>query len=923
MRSSRPGESDSAYSPSSEPAPSDGEHRSASHRAPPLSSPQPINTERFYWADTGLLLLLWLAPLVLAGRHPLGHLVYLAAIGGTVLGYLAWYTRRTPGAWIWSGSEAILAGGLALGALQCVPLPAEWLPTLSPALREYLALWFTDSSPAHLLGGWSSLSVTPAATRGGCLFFLAICGLFVVLLQRIRRVRDVESILHVISAGTVGLAAIGLLQFLAGNGKFLWIYEHPFRDTLTAVKGPFTNENHFAHFLALGWGPLMFSCWRLLHSARPLPSSGWSSRGNSSRPHITRQLLGAFAVGIVVFAALLTFSRGGLLVVLLSAIVCGVLFVRQGFVSTRVIRWGATIVCAVSVGLLIYGFQPLKREVESLRVASFDEFGTTLGRLAIWKADGLAAKQFWRTGSGIGSHRDVYPLFFEGESYVEFSHAESGYLQVLVETGAIGLTLVIVALFLLARQTQQVISAKRRSLVACGIAISASLLVSAVQSIWDFVWYIPACTTVVAVLTTCHFRLAHFASDDDRQELRRGSRIHVTDGHPIPRNAAFSAFLLAGAAVVVVIMLVDAWPAARASLHWDTFFKQSQSQDPLELLAPTSSAMPSQVLAATESPTDRLRSNIRQLQTVLQRDPHHARASLQLAQSLLLLFEYRQRVSENPMPLSQIRDAAFASKFSTQESLDEWLRAVLGDNRKLLDAARHWALRAVQLNPLQGEGYIYLADLSFLQTRDPDTKRELVQQALRVRPFHGQVLLAAGNEAALEGKHEAAVELWRRAFHRKDVHKIQLIEMLGPRLTGTEFVTAFEPDLDGHRYLYRYYLKTRRANDVQQVASTYLAELERKCQHTPSGNRAPLLREASDVCHAVHDQRGAISCLEAAARDAPQDYATRRDLALRLVAYERFSESIEPLSWCQHRSQDDREVHAAFELASRKKLTPN
>ena len=55
------------------------------------------------------------------------------------------------------------------------------------------------------------------------------------------------------------MASFGPLQFLAGNGKFFWFYEHPFTDTCGECQGEFSNRNHFAQFLAfLGIGPLIW-----------------------------------------------------------------------------------------------------------------------------------------------------------------------------------------------------------------------------------------------------------------------------------------------------------------------------------------------------------------------------------------------------------------------------------------------------------------------------------------------------------------------------------------------------------------------------------------------------------------------------------------------------------------------------------------
>ena len=72
-------------------------------------------------------------------------------------------------------------------------------------------------------------------------------GLLLVL-QRLRRLEDIERWMRWVALAAVSLAVIGLVQYFAGNGRYLWIYEHPFRSADGAVKGPFVNQNHFAHF---------------------------------------------------------------------------------------------------------------------------------------------------------------------------------------------------------------------------------------------------------------------------------------------------------------------------------------------------------------------------------------------------------------------------------------------------------------------------------------------------------------------------------------------------------------------------------------------------------------------------------------------------------------------------------------------------
>ena len=67
------------------------------------------------------------------------------------------------------------------------------------------------------------------------------------------------------------MAVFGLVQYFFGNGKFFWFFEPPFANTKDYVTGSFTNRNHFAQFIALGIGPMV---WWLYATWRKLPAGG-------------------------------------------------------------------------------------------------------------------------------------------------------------------------------------------------------------------------------------------------------------------------------------------------------------------------------------------------------------------------------------------------------------------------------------------------------------------------------------------------------------------------------------------------------------------------------------------------------------------------------------------------------------------------
>ena len=93
--------------------------------------------------------------------------------------------------------------------------------------------------------------------------------------QSIRSSQDIERILLVIAVATGLMAALGVVQYLTSNGNYLWFYEFAFNDTRSIVKGTFSNRNHYASFLAIGAGSLVW--WTF----KPEPTKQTSSRSTS------------------------------------------------------------------------------------------------------------------------------------------------------------------------------------------------------------------------------------------------------------------------------------------------------------------------------------------------------------------------------------------------------------------------------------------------------------------------------------------------------------------------------------------------------------------------------------------------------------------------------------------------------------------
>ncbi len=106
----------------------------------------------------------------------------------------------------------------------------------------------------------------------------------------------------------------------------------------------------------------------------------------------------------------------------------------------------------------------------------------------------------------MASHREVYWTYFDhNDEGTEYSHAENGYLQVTLETGFVGLSLVGLLMLTTLGWCRWGARGAASSSEMAGVsaAIGGALCVNFVHSLGDFVWYVPACMGVVVSLAGC------------------------------------------------------------------------------------------------------------------------------------------------------------------------------------------------------------------------------------------------------------------------------------------------------------------------------------------------------------------------------------------------------------------------------------
>lgn len=862
--------------------------------------------------DVGIIGLIFVMPLFMGARGPVGRMVLLLLSAVIALAWCARQFLIGRSRWYQTGAEWLLLAGLLLVLLQLTPLPHAVLSLLSPAIDPTLPLWETGDSPLHL-GAWHQLSLAPEETRTSLAVYVCYVLLFLVVAQRLTCVGDVERLLRWTAASAIMMAVLGLVQMFAGNGYFLWFYEHPSRTTSGAVKGMFQNQNHFAHFLALGIGPLIWWICQLdRHGVGSFrPASGFGARSQAflnwrktlEDPQVVKFLLWS-GLAIIVVSGLLSFSRGGAIAILVALTLSIGLAVGKSQLSGRSLAMLGGLAAVVFLALCIYGYEPLAIELRTLQQAgSLEELSR--GRQALWSADLEAVGSYWLLGTGAGSHAEVYRMFLDAYFPIEFTHAESSYLQLLLEVGVAGFSLAVLAIAILCRWCWKVTRwGSDEAATACVIAVVPCFVASLVHSVGDFVWYIPACFVPILLFAACVSRLARDCAGVGPNQAGDEDSVSQARSVYLPQSAwgAVSLAIL----ILALAFLKDQAPAALAAPHWDAYRRVSRQAT---------------IGAVDRASLETLSALSEHLRNTLYYNPQHARANVHLAVVNLRRFDLQQQDAPNPMPLSQIRDAALASQFPSKEAQAEWLDRAVGENCKLLHEALSRVRRGLQLCPLQGEGYVCLANLTFLEGPTASHKGEYVSQALAVRPHLGLVLFAAGQEAALEGDYEMALYYWKRAFLNDPEVRGELIELLGEQMPPELIVEHFEPEIDGLAELQRFYRHRKLDGHVRYIAHLYAPALETAANEADKPQAAAAFWNQASREYASLDQNvKSLQCARNAVTHNKHDFELRSRLARLLVSNDDFDEAIEHLNWCLRRKPGDQSLTGRLVQAKRSQM---
>jgi tetratricopeptide (TPR) repeat protein len=286
-------------------------------------------------------------------------------------------------------------------------------------------------------------------------------------------------------------------------------------------------------------------------------------------------------------------------------------------------------------------------------------------------------------------------------------------------------------------------------------------------------------------------------------------------------------------------------------------------------------------------------------------------------------FELRVSNSANALDVTQIRDAAMASKFASREEIQTWLGRAFGPDVELLRHALAHARRAVELCPLQGEAYLHLADLLFMELGTREQASVYIDQGLRLRPYDRNVLAKAGAQALAMGRVDVAISYWRKCFNAPGRHQQEIIyRLVTAGMPANEFLACFQPDWRTLRQIWNQYRKSGRTEELGSILA-YAMEQTNHENSLDSGMRPAHVWYAQSRLYAdVGQKEASLECLERAYACDPRQYAIRRALAAALQSAGRVAEAEPHVRWCLARHPADKSLNAALVAISKARLAP-
>jgi tetratricopeptide (TPR) repeat protein len=507
------------------------------------------------------------------------------------------------------------------------------------------------------------------------------------------------------------------------------------------------------------------------------------------------------------------------------------------------------------------------------------------------------AQDFPILGTGVGTHADAHQLHLDKPiEGGEFTHAESGYLQVMSETGFVGLGLgalfIVVSLWWCCGALRNP-DARVSSIAA---VVLASLLANLAHAVGDFFWYTPSCMLLLAIQLACACRLYRMTRESSGYAVRTWQ---------VPRLVLWP---LSGGVLAAAV--------------WMVFLKLPAALAEPDRMRYITIAMAGPDFYVDDEDRRTAQHEKRQAAFRAARlDPHDSRLQEQAALAYVEWFDERQEQSENPLPLRQLRDAIQASQFESTEAMHEWLDRAVGKNVKLLRIAKKYLCRSLRESPLRVRSYVQLAELSFLEASSAEVESAYLKQAATLRPRDAEVLFAVGRNDLLAGDLDQAMDSWRVAFEHSKRMRAVIADLLAGQVTPEFFLDKLKPDWASIGLLAQAFTKAGREEEARQMWVQFVSDGRQRLKTSlPDIEYQAAVLGLRSAYLAMNEPDEAIRITTRGLKRLPYSFPLRQSLGMDLSAENRFVEAAEHLQWCAARQPDNKALQQAAARATKERL---
>ncbi len=648
----------------------------------------------------------------------------VTGLGGCLIKRVVFERRRLE----WNLAFVPLLALIVLAWLSTLPLPIEWVKALAPqnlALRHQLL-----STPDAT--GTTTLAFYPLATRHMLRLMLGSAIVALATLNFCRTSAHVKRLLLAVTLSGGAVAIEALLQDATSPGLIYWSIPAPVKST----SGPFVNYNNFCQYMnltiAAAAGLLMTLAWG--------KSPTRKGREEVPRDSHTPGHVGLLATLMVLagLSILLSTSRGGVLAMLTAGVVMMLLLLAVR-ASGKVMRMMALAAMAMVFLLLTWGLENFMG-----RMATLSDLESASGmRWQVFQDVVAVSPRFGVWGIGLGNHEFVYPMFSHLATWRNAQFVENEYLQLLEETGGIGLALGILFLAAILWNIVAILRHRRTSVALAGVGLAYGMVAVAMASVTDFGQRLASVSTVTAVVIGLILAI---------RRLERAEHARITEVTPSREQPKWLAPIFSLAMLILCIWtLWGATHAAAANEHW----KQAAALE---------KGLVHQNWQGNDEQYEFL---TRQAGEAVAWEPDNV-------EYRCWWNIYRWHQSLRPSVWDAMTDQERGRLFTT-----------------LLDEFR----QGERTCPTYGLNFAMAGQISYLGLHDPAGVDEILT-AYRLAPTHPAVCFIAGRLFATQGQWTQAQEAFRRAmalhYARQEVLAVYLKEVNRPDLAAEVFEDDWE-----------------------------------------------------------------------------------------------------------------------------------